>query len=210
MPIDHQGAREILNEQFREVENELLTGRQPTPPDATGQPFEAVFASNTQAYREALLGCCIARIQDKRVNVRLPYINQGEGAFNGRTLDERVVNPFLQANRIPGSRGPYLGVFRRSVRFDESTRNGLRDRNGYDAFLELIAYLEHTSGGEDLIAFARYLLYKFAALREAHAVPLSRLHRISLEQYDTFISGLLTCQAAEDFPLCSCRQRSCP
>src|SRR5271157_1327940 len=103
-----------------------------------------MFQSTTQAYREVLLGCSIARIQDRRINVRLPYINLGEGAFNGRTLDERVVNPFLQANRIPSSRGPYLGVFRRSVRFDQSTRTGVRDKDGYDSFLALIAYLEDT------------------------------------------------------------------
>jgi len=111
MPIDYEGARAILHEQFREVENELLAGRTPTAPEATEEPFEVVFASKTQAYREALPGCYIARIQDRQINVRLPYINQGEGAFNGRTLDERVVNPFLQTNRIPSSRGPYLGVF---------------------------------------------------------------------------------------------------
>lgn len=201
MPVEYEGARAILREQFQEVENELLRGRAPAAPDATEQPFEAVFASHTQAYRESLLGCCLARIQDKRLNVRLPYINQGKGAFNGRTLDERVVNPFLQTNRIPSSRGPYLNVFRRSVRFDESTRTGVRDKNGYDAFLELIAYLDNTGGEEDLIAFVRFLLYKFAALREAHTVPLSRLHRISLEQYDSFISGLLTVPSGGRLPV---------
>jgi hypothetical protein len=201
MPIDYEGAREILREQFREAEDRLLTGRLPVAPGSTEAPFETVFASSTQAYREALLGCCIARIQDKLLNIRLPYINQGGGAFNGRTLDERVVNPFLQANRIPGSRGPYLGVFRRSVRFDESTWAGLRDKSGYDAFLDLIAYLEDTGDNGELIAFARYLLYKFAVLREAHAIPLSRLHRISLEQYDALISGLLTVPSGGRLPV---------
>ena len=201
MPIDYEGAREILDEQFREVEDELLTGYTPIAPVATEQQFEVVFASNTQAYREALLGCCIARIQDRQISVRLPYINQGEHAFNGRTLDERVVKPFLQANRIPSSRGPYLGVFRRSVRFDQSTRTGVRDKNGYDAFLELVGYLEDTGDDKDLTAFARYLLHKFAALREAHAVPLSRLRHVSLEQYDTFISGLLTVPSGGRLPV---------
>lgn len=201
MPIDYAGARELLDALLREVENFLLTRFVPIAPEGTEQPFEMIFASATQAYREALVGCCIARIQDKQIAIRPPYINQGDGAFNGRTLDERVVNPFLQVNRIPSSRGPYLGVFRRSVRFDESTRTGVRDKNGYDAFLELVSRLEETGDDEDLIAFARHLLYRFATLREAHAVPLSRLHRISLEQYDAFISGLLTVQSGGRLPV---------
>src|SRR5712692_8947844 len=35
------------------------------------------------------------------------------------------------------------------------------------------------------------MLFKFALLREAAVVPLSRLQRISLDQYGSFISGLL-------------------
>src|SRR5258708_14851546 len=151
MPIDYGGARELLDTLLVDVENDLLTGRNPTAPEGTEDPFEIVFASATQAYREALVGCCIARVQDKQIAIRLPYMNQGEGAFNGRTLDERVVNPFLQANRIPSSRGPYLGVFRRSVRFDLSTRTGVRDKSGYDAFLELISHLEET-GDEGILS----------------------------------------------------------
>src|SRR5258708_3863341 len=201
MPIDYGGARELLDTLLVDVENDLLTGRNPTAPEGTEDPFEIVFASATQAYREALVGCCIARVQDKQIAIRLPYMNQGEGAFNGRTLDERAVNPFLQANRIPSSRGPYLGVFPRSVRFDLSTRTGVRDKSGYDAVLVLISHLEETGDEGDLVAFARYLLYKFATLREAHAVPLSRLHRISLEQYDKFISGLLTVQSGGRIPV---------
>jgi hypothetical protein len=105
-------------------------------------------------------------------------------------LDERVVNPFFHDKRIPSSRGPYLSTFRRSVRFVEATRSGLRDRKGYDALLELISYLERADDAL-LRQFIHYLLYLFAKLREASTVPLSRLHRISLEQYRTLFSNLL-------------------
>jgi len=57
----------------------------------------------------------------------------------------------------------------------------VRDRRGCDAFLELLSYLKNTDSTDEIIAFARHLLYRFAALREAHTVPLSRLQRISLE-----------------------------
>ena len=109
MPIDYTAAKSLLDNQFRDIENELLAGHAPEAPNAFEESFGDIFASTTQAYREALLGCCIARIQDKTLNIRRPYINLGEHAFNGRTLDEKVVNPFLQENRIPASRG-YFGL----------------------------------------------------------------------------------------------------
>ena len=94
---------------------------------------ETLFSARTQSYREALLGCAIARNLNSAINLRHPYMNHGDGAFNGRTLDERVVNPFLQDRLALVSRGPYLATFRRSVKFIPETRSGLRDQAGYDA-----------------------------------------------------------------------------
>lgn len=148
-----------------------------------------------------MTGCAIARLQDRRIDIRLPYVNQGERAFNGRTLDEKTVNPFLHDHRIPSSRGAFLGVFRRSVAFTASTRGGLRDKPGYDAFLTLIAYLEETGGENELRGFVRYVLFKFAGLREASVVLLSRLRQIGLEQYRTLISGLLATPSGGRFPV---------
>jgi len=45
---------------------------------------------------------------------------------------------------------------------------------------------------ETLRAFTVYLLYRFARLREEGEVPLSRLNRISLEQYDALLQSLWT------------------
>ncbi len=153
--------------------------------------YDNVFLSNTQAYREVLLGCTIARILDKTINIRHPYLDQSQDAFSGRSLDERVINPFLQSKRIPSSKGPYLSVFRRSIRFEKSTRTGLRDVRGYDAFLRLISFLESTSDDGELSRFLSYLLYRFIQLREDSSIRLSKLQRISLEQYDSLITGLL-------------------
>ena len=147
------------------------------------------------------MGCAIARIQDKSINIRQPYIGHGANSFNGRTLDERVINPFLHEKRIPSSCGPYLSVFRRSVQFDENTRSGVRDQRGYDAFLLLIGHLEAFLQDEDLLPFLRYFLYKFAQLRESSEIPISRLQRISLEQYDNLISGLLSTPSGGRFPV---------
>src|SRR5271157_2239102 len=143
MPIDYENARTLLDETFAQVEADLLQGRATPPCAGTDRSFDIVFQSNTQAYREALLGCTIARAQDRDIEIRVPYMGQGTRPFNGRTLDERVINPFLSSKRIPCSRGPYLSVFRRSVGFTKATREGLRDKAGYDAMLKLIRHLEN-------------------------------------------------------------------
>lgn len=200
MPLDYGAARGLLDHVFSQAEQDLLHQRTPGIPQTLHEHFDAIFRSKTQAYREVLVGCVIARIQDACINIRLPYVKQAANAYNGRTLDEKVVNPFFRDHRIPSSHGPYLGVFRRSVTFTEATREGLKDRPGYDALLALIAHLESTQDEEELGDFLRYLLFKFAQLREAAAVPLTRLQRISLEQYARLIAGLLATPSGGRFP----------
>jgi SacI restriction endonuclease len=201
MPIDYENAAWLLEKVFAVAEQDLLRGAAPEIPEDLGRAFETMFQSATQAYREALTGCVIARLQDKDIDIRLPYIKHGANAYNGRTLDEKVVNPFLQSNRIPCSRAPFLSAFRRGIRFNEETKKGLRDLEGYDAFLLLIGYLETAEEDEALIQFLRYLLYHFAMLREAAIVPLTKLQRISLEQYGSLISGLLAIPSGGRFPV---------
>jgi hypothetical protein len=140
MPTDFDSARKLLSTTFAQAESDLLRGAPPEVDPPIAERIEALFASRTQAYREALLGCILARVEDRRIDIRLPYVGQGERAFNGRTLDEKVVNPFLKDKQIPSSRGPYLGVFRRNVRFDQATRRGLRDTPAYDALLAVLYF----------------------------------------------------------------------
>ena len=201
MPIDYATARALLEDVFAQAEADVLQGATPHIPEKIKPAFDIIFQSITQAYREVLLGCAIARLQDKSINIRKPYMNQGADAFNGRTLDEKVINPFFHEKRIPSSRGPYLSAFRRSVRFDRSTRGGLRDKAGYDSLLSLISYLESTSDEPELLAFLRYLLFKFAVLREAAVIPLSRLQRLSLNQYEVLLSNLLSTPSGGRFPV---------
>jgi hypothetical protein len=199
--LDYVDARALLASAFAEAERKFAEHQSVTVSAEVDSACKILFRSHTQAYREALLGCTLARIQNRTINVRLPYMNQGPDAFNGRTLDEQVVNPFLAENRIPSSRGPYLGVFRRSVRFDESTRNGLRDKPGYDAFLAILGFLEKTDDAATLAELLNHLLMRFLILRESANVPLSRLQRMSLKQYDQFISGLLATPSGGRMPV---------
>ena len=191
MPIDYDRARCTLESSHAEAERLFLKESPPTTSRPLDEASEALFSSRTQAFREVLLGCLIARIHDKNTNIHQPYVSQGPNAFSGRSLDERVVNRFLQDKRIPCSRGPYLSVFRRSVEFTSSTRDGLRDKEDYDSLLAILGHIGEVSKDADLQHLLTYVMFKFLELREQAKVPLSRLHRISLEQFDQLISGLM-------------------
>jgi hypothetical protein len=199
--IDYQAARAVLNSQFDSVEVESLAGKEQTISRQLIRHFNRIFKSSTQAYREVLVGCVLARLQDKKVDIHKPYINQGPNAYNGRTLDEKVVNPTLQERRVPCSKGPFLSTFRRSVGFTKRTRDGLRDKEGFDSLLSLINYLVSKDNDSDLIGFLRYLIYRFCLLRQEADIPISQLSRISLEQYDGLISNLLATQSGGRFPV---------
>lgn len=199
--LDYKKARRILEEILPQAELALIQESPPLLDLRIVDALHTIFSSKTQAYREVFLGCTVAKILDDSINIRQPYINQGPKAFNGRTLDEKVINPFLHDKRIPASRGPYLSVFRRSIQFDQSTRAGLRDQEGYDALLALIDYLESISGPDNFLKFLQYLLYEFLELREKGAIPLYRPQRLSLDQYEILISGLLSTPSGGRLPV---------
>ena len=183
-------AKKILENSFKNAENAFLKKQTVLVSKNIETNCEIIFKSNTQAFREVLLGCCLVRILDQSLNVRLPYINLGVNSYNGRTLDEKVVNPFLQIHTIPCSRGPYLSAFRRSVNFTEETAAGLRDKASYAAFLKILDELEQIpeSKVESILVF---VLEKFLELRESGNIILLQIGKLSVEQYEKFIDELL-------------------
>jgi hypothetical protein len=201
MTTGHSQLAEVLEESFSRAERAFLENEPPQVSPDFADKCDLVFRSRTQAYREVLVGCLLTRIQDKTKDVRLPYVKLGANAFSGRSLDENVVNPFLRAKSIPSSRGPYLSVFRRSVRFDESTETGLKDRSGYRAFLSLLSVIEAEEDNRDLLRLLDHVLYRFVLLREEARVVLVELDRISLTQYKRLIDGLLSRSSGGFFPV---------
>src|SRR5680860_275409 len=140
--IRYDDAVVIVGELFKVAEEAFSTTQAASVSPAILRAADILFASNTQSYREVLLGCGVARLLDSSINIRLPYVKQGSDAFNGRTLDEKVINPFLQDRMIPCSKGPYLAVFRRSVELKPEIAAGLRDKDGYAAMMEYLSALE--------------------------------------------------------------------
>lgn len=200
MPIDYPTARATLDETLVDVAQQFLSGQPPPAVDARfAKNADALFASNTQAFREVLLGCILVRLQDKSIDVTKPYVNQGGRAYSGRTLDERAVNPFFHDHRIPSSKGPFLSVFRRSVTFTPETRGGVRDKDAFDAFIRCLAIVRRDGGDHEKLL--RYMLYRFVELREASSVPLTRIQRFSLAQYEALIRRLLDAPSGGRFPV---------
>jgi hypothetical protein len=162
---------------------------------------DTLFSSKTQSYREALIGCFLAKLTDPAVDVRLPYATQGDNAFKGRDIDEDIVNPFLQQRQVPCSKGPYLAVFRRNIKFNQETRTGLRDKTGYDAFLVFVGFLKDAKPADAKTAL-RHLLWKFIELREKGRVQLSRVQRLSIEQYERLLNDMLQVPSGGLLPVC--------
>lgn len=189
-PIDYEVARRILKEEFEAAEREVGENAPSDVPAVISESTERLFSSNTQAFREALVGCCLAKIIDQEIDVRLIYMNQGDRAFNGRTLDENVVNPLLRDRAVPCSRGPYLSALRRNVSLREETARGLRDKEAFAALLAFVGELEGADAGSARL-YLRYLLREFVRLREAADIQLAHIARLSLEQYRTLIAGML-------------------
>ena len=179
MTVSVQEYLAILESSFARAEQALLHGEPLRDLQHIEDECDIIFASQTQAYREVLLGCLLVRITDRDKDIHLPYIKMGASAFSGRSLDERVVNPFLHGKKVPCSRGPYLSVFRRQVKFDASTKQGLKDQKGYDAFLGLLEAAASEREQTRLLALLDYVLYRFVLLREESGIRLIALDRIS-------------------------------
>lgn len=188
--FDYERASTLLVEVFTEAEGDFRARSPAAVSAALSSAFDIMFASSTQAYREVLVGSALARLVDPTRNLRKPYVKQGDDAYNGRTLDERVVNPFLHEHTVPSSKAPFLSAFRRNIEFVPETARGLRDREGYAAFLEVIEALSDASPPEAR-TILRHLLYRFVQLRDAANITLAQVRRLSLDQNEALIDGLL-------------------
>lgn len=199
--FNYTEAKDLLYKIFGDAETAFSNKKEILVSENIALSSKIIFKSNTQAFREVLLGCCVIRILDQSINIRLPYINLGPNSYNGRTLDETVINPFLQGKTIPCSRGPFLSAFRRSVKFTEETAAGLRDKIGYAAFLQILDELESISDTKKLELILKFILIRFLELREANDIIILQIGKLSLAQYDNFLDELLKFQSGGLLPM---------
>jgi hypothetical protein len=198
--IDYQEAKYLLIDFYQQI-TENVDGDVQRSLSANAINLDVIFNSKTQSYREALLGCALIHLIDPSVNIRLPYINHGKGSFSGRHLDEYAVNPFLQEQLFPCSKGPYLAAFRRSVKLTPETSEGLRDKDGYAAMMELLAVVEKSNTKKKSEIFIKALLQRFILLRNASIIPLAKVNRFNIEQHRKLLTTLLHHQSGGLLPV---------
>jgi len=180
--LNYDAARQILESEFQTVVADEVEEFPADVKAALKPAIDTLFASNTQAFREVLVGCCLARIVDPHIDIRFPYMNQGDSSYNGRTLDEKVVNTFLKEQEIPSSKSPFLSSFRRNVSFLPETGKGLRDKVAFAAFLLIVDELR-TKSAEYAALVLRGLLRAFIELRDKAQIKLARINRLSVDQH---------------------------
>lgn len=69
-PIDYEVARRILKEEFEAAEREVGENTPVVVQAVISESTSRLLASRTQAFREALIGCCLARIIDQEIDIR--------------------------------------------------------------------------------------------------------------------------------------------
>ncbi|HWY60935.1 MAG TPA: restriction endonuclease, SacI family [Rhizomicrobium sp.] len=198
--IDYDAANALLKGTFPLAEDDYRESSAIEVPEKICTATDVLFVSETQAYREALIGCAIARILDSEIDIRLPATEFGENSFSGRGLADRVVTPFMRNKSVPISASPYLSSLRGGARFIDGGEPRIqRDKAGYAALVAVVAYLKDL----DIISatlYLRYLLRQFIKLRDSANIILTRVAKLSLEQLSKLTLGLLDVKSGGRFP----------
>lgn len=189
-----------MHEEFSLAEEAFRKGQPPAVPPEIERATSILMTSATQAYREALIGCALARLVDPEIDIQQPSEQLGDNAFSGRSLDERVVNPFLHENEIPASKNPYLSALRRAVELRLPVPPGQRDAK---AFTALVEFLEALKQVDDPTArtYLRYLLYGFLRLREQSNIQLIQVKQLHVDQVRQLLARFLSRPSGGWIPL---------
>lgn len=193
-------AIELLRESFELAEEDYQEKAATVFPEDVVKATGRLFTSETQAYREALVGCAIARVVNQEIDIRLPATADGENAFSGRSLADNVITPFLRERAIPISASPYLSALRGGAKFMKGGEPRIqRDQAGFDALVSAVDYLRTLPTGEAK-NYLRYLLRQFVELRESCSITLKRIAKPHLEQLARLIEGMLTVKSGGRIP----------
>ena len=198
--IKSKDADSLLSEVFPLAEDDFRDSAAINLSAEVVESTERLFASETQAYREALVGCAVARILDQEIDIRLPATEHGENAFSGRSLADKVVTPFMRGHAIPISASPYLSSLRGGARFETGGEPRIqRDKEGFQALVDVVDYLRGLDATKAK-TYLRFLLRRFIQLRETANIALKKIAKPNLIQLDRLIGGLLTIKSGGRIP----------
>ena len=198
--VNTEEALELLRESFKLAEDEHRENAAVELPIAIVEATLLLFTSKTQAYREALVSCAIARIINQKIDIRLPAVAYGDDAFSGRSIAEGAVTPFLRDRAIPISAAPYLSALRGGAKFMKGGAPRIqRDKKGFDSLVEIVDYLRVLDVGNTK-KYLQYLLRQFIELRESANINLKKLAKPNLEQLGRLIEGLVKVKSGGRIP----------
>jgi hypothetical protein len=198
--VNNEQALGILDEVFGLAEQSFREGETPALAEEPAKAIARLFKSETQAYREALIGCAIAHIVDPKIDVRLPATELGIDAFSGRSLADKVVTPFMRSREVPVSTSPYLSSLRGGARFEPGGEPRIqRDQHGFLALCKAVDYLRGLDE-TGALHFLHHLLWRFVELRESGTIALRRIAKPNLSQLAVLISGLMELRSGGRIP----------
>jgi SacI restriction endonuclease len=198
--ISLANAKALLSETFVIAEDDYLQNKPITIPTNIADLTDRLFKSETQAYREALIGCAVARLLDNEIDIRLPATEHGPNAFSGRSLADGGTAPFLRARSVPiSASSPYLSALRGGARFVPGGEPRIqRDKEGFDALVSVVGYL-HNLANAGVREYLIFLLRRFVALRESGNISLRQIAKPHLTQLRRLVAGLLEVKSGGRF-----------
>src|ERR1039458_6717072 len=198
--IKHEEALPPLREAFELAKDDFRENAAIEVPATIVAATKRLFTSTTQAYREALVSCVIARIVNQQIDIRLPAIAYGRDAFSGRSMQEKTVTPFLRDRGIPVSAWPFLSALRGGAKFMKGGEPRIQeDMEGFDALVTIVEHLRALDVSKAK-EYLRYLLRQFIELRESGVISLKRIAKPNLEQLSNLIVGLLKVKSGGRIP----------
>lgn len=137
------------------------------------------YCEQRKAVLTVLITSLCHKIIDPKQDIRLHQSNLKNG-YSGRTLDTRVITPFMKEKRFPAmvESGWLTRSFEQNSPYDLKYRGKVSPPKLKQAFLGAVDYIEkHHASAENYLI---YLFQNLILLRENNAVEITRIENKSL------------------------------
>lgn len=199
--VDLVAARALMSGSLDDAEARERQGECLQVDAGIANSIDAILASATGAYRQALVGTLLVKILAPTADLASPSVEHGDFSYSGRAIDESVVMPLFTERRIPVSQSSaYLSVLRRGKRFIDADTTGVRDRVTYTELNRVVAWLQDSDQNEARRTLAA-LLQGFLRLRDARSIALIEVRKLSLLQLADLTRKLLAVPSGGRIPM---------
>lgn len=145
--------------------------------------INSIARSRIGAGVRVLLACSLAKAYLPSLDIRKPYADLGEGAYSGRSYDERYIAQFINQHKLPcNSTTAFLtpALRTKSVVLTAGTNLGGRDAHLYADVISVLEEVENeTLDAFDLLTETIRVLLLIKAEREENIAALLRAFQSS-------------------------------